>query len=284
MHFPTRELLVRSRLCPCPMSLPQARFPCDLVPCGAGPAQGDVPIPVPAAELGQLCVPARAGALGRAPDLEVLGKLCRCWTGKAVLHSELVRVLQALLGRVCSSSSAPSWDLPLHSLAVPGRGTAACCAGTRGGGGEGGHGHRWPPQHRLPSPHSYAVIAYGCAECPRLTCGREGCGTEFCYHCRQPWHPDGPCAPMPPAPSLANPAAQLAHPEDAAHGETLSRGGSKQGRDVAWPSSTVRCLCTFLPAGMLEPGPSGPTGCHCVETCASQAGGVEWGLAVPGSP
>ncbi|XP_075000777.1 E3 ubiquitin-protein ligase RNF19B-like isoform X2 [Calonectris borealis] len=76
-------------------------------------------------------------------------------------------------------------------------------------------GTRW-----CPAPDcSYAVIAYGCAECPRLTCGREGCGTEFCYHCRQPWHPNGPCAPAPPAPSLANPAAQLIHPEDSAHAE-----------------------------------------------------------------
>ncbi|XP_074438453.1 E3 ubiquitin-protein ligase RNF19B-like isoform X2 [Larus michahellis] len=76
-------------------------------------------------------------------------------------------------------------------------------------------GTRW-----CPAPDcSYAVIAYGCAECPRLTCGREGCGTEFCYHCRQPWHPNGPCAPAPPAPGLANPAAQLIHPEDSAHAE-----------------------------------------------------------------
>ncbi|KAM4680632.1 E3 ubiquitin-protein ligase RNF19B-like isoform 3-T4 [Amazona ochrocephala] len=65
---------------------------------------------------------------------------------------------------------------------------------------------------------SYAVIAYGCAECPRLTCGREGCGTEFCYHCRQPWHPDGPCVPVLPAPGLAN-AAQPVHPEDSTHAE-----------------------------------------------------------------
>ncbi|XP_069661432.1 E3 ubiquitin-protein ligase RNF19B-like isoform X1 [Haliaeetus albicilla] len=76
-------------------------------------------------------------------------------------------------------------------------------------------GTRW-----CPAPDcSYAVIAYGCAECPRLTCGREGCGTEFCYHCRQPWHPDGPCVPVPPAPSLASPAAQLVHLEDLAHAE-----------------------------------------------------------------
>uniref|UniRef100_A0A8C3K7G1 RBR-type E3 ubiquitin transferase n=1 Tax=Calidris pygmaea TaxID=425635 RepID=A0A8C3K7G1_9CHAR len=73
-------------------------------------------------------------------------------------------------------------------------------------------GTRW-----CPAPDcSYAVIAYGCAECPRLTCGREGCGTEFCYHCRQPWHPDGPCAP---APSLAHSPAQRVHPEDSAHAE-----------------------------------------------------------------
>uniref|UniRef100_A0A8C3XHW6 RBR-type E3 ubiquitin transferase n=1 Tax=Cyanoderma ruficeps TaxID=181631 RepID=A0A8C3XHW6_9PASS len=69
-------------------------------------------------------------------------------------------------------------------------------------------GTRW-----CPAPDcSYAVFAHGCAECPRLTCGREGCGTEFCYHCRQPWHPDGPCAP---APSLASPTA----PEESAHAE-----------------------------------------------------------------
>ncbi|KAM9195730.1 E3 ubiquitin-protein ligase RNF19B-like isoform 4-T6 [Mergus octosetaceus] len=76
-------------------------------------------------------------------------------------------------------------------------------------------GTRW-----CPAPDcSYAVIAYGCAECPRLTCGREGCGTEFCYHCRQPWHPDGPCAPAPLTSSLASPSAQLVYPEELANVE-----------------------------------------------------------------
>ncbi|GLD48657.1 E3 ubiquitin-protein ligase RNF19A [Lates japonicus] len=28
----------------------------------------------------------------------------------------------------------------------------------------------------------YAVIAFGCASCPKITCGREGCGTQLCYH------------------------------------------------------------------------------------------------------
>ncbi|XP_043917419.1 E3 ubiquitin-protein ligase RNF19A-like isoform X2 [Protopterus annectens] len=51
-----------------------------------------------------------------------------------------------------------------------------------------------PDTRWCPSPDcSYAVIAYGCAECPKLTCGRDGCGTEFCYHCRQIWHPDQTC-------------------------------------------------------------------------------------------
>ncbi|RLW12992.1 hypothetical protein DV515_00000440 [Chloebia gouldiae] len=42
-------------------------------------------------------------------------------------------------------------------------------------------------------PYEYAVIAFGCASCPKLTCGREGCGTEFCYHCKQIWHPNQTC-------------------------------------------------------------------------------------------
>ncbi|XP_029114485.1 E3 ubiquitin-protein ligase RNF19B [Scleropages formosus] len=51
-----------------------------------------------------------------------------------------------------------------------------------------------PDTRWCPAPDcSYAVIAYGCAECPRLRCGREGCDTEFCYHCRQLWHPDQTC-------------------------------------------------------------------------------------------
>ncbi|ETE73891.1 E3 ubiquitin-protein ligase RNF19A [Ophiophagus hannah] len=29
--------------------------------------------------------------------------------------------------------------------------------------------------------------------CPKLMCGREGCGTEFCYHCKQIWHPNQTC-------------------------------------------------------------------------------------------
>ncbi|XP_033873086.1 E3 ubiquitin-protein ligase RNF19A-like isoform X1 [Acipenser ruthenus] len=51
-----------------------------------------------------------------------------------------------------------------------------------------------PDTRWCPAPDcSYAVIANGCAECPKLSCGREGCGTEFCYHCRQLWHPDQTC-------------------------------------------------------------------------------------------
>ena len=39
----------------------------------------------------------------------------------------------------------------------------------------------------------YAVIAAGCAECPRLVCEREECGTAFCYHCAGVWHPVSTC-------------------------------------------------------------------------------------------
>uniref|UniRef100_A0A3B4B3Z8 RBR-type E3 ubiquitin transferase n=1 Tax=Periophthalmus magnuspinnatus TaxID=409849 RepID=A0A3B4B3Z8_9GOBI len=50
-----------------------------------------------------------------------------------------------------------------------------------------------PDTRWCPAPDCYAVIAYGCAECPKLSCGREGCETEFCYHCRQLWHPYQTC-------------------------------------------------------------------------------------------
>ncbi|XP_005995637.1 E3 ubiquitin-protein ligase RNF19B [Latimeria chalumnae] len=45
-----------------------------------------------------------------------------------------------------------------------------------------------------PAPDcGFAVIAYGCASCPKIMCGREGCKTEFCYHCKQIWHPNQTC-------------------------------------------------------------------------------------------
>ncbi|KAG7260064.1 hypothetical protein CRUP_007275 [Coryphaenoides rupestris] len=57
---------------------------------------------------------------------------------------------------------------------------------------------RWlvadPDCRWCPAPDcGYAVIAFGCASCPKLTCGRDGCGTEFCYHCKQLWHPNQTC-------------------------------------------------------------------------------------------
>ena len=39
----------------------------------------------------------------------------------------------------------------------------------------------------------YAVIAAGCASCPKLKCERPGCETSFCYHCKQQWHPNQTC-------------------------------------------------------------------------------------------
>jgi len=45
-----------------------------------------------------------------------------------------------------------------------------------------------------PAPDcGYAVIAHGCASCPKLKCEKPGCNTNFCYHCRQEWHPDQTC-------------------------------------------------------------------------------------------
>uniref|UniRef100_A0A3P9J760 RBR-type E3 ubiquitin transferase n=1 Tax=Oryzias latipes TaxID=8090 RepID=A0A3P9J760_ORYLA len=41
--------------------------------------------------------------------------------------------------------------------------------------------------------YELTIIAFGCASCPKITCGRKGCGTEFCYHCKQLWHPNQTC-------------------------------------------------------------------------------------------
>ncbi|XP_078664932.1 E3 ubiquitin-protein ligase RNF19A-like isoform X2 [Branchiostoma floridae x Branchiostoma belcheri] len=51
-----------------------------------------------------------------------------------------------------------------------------------------------PDSRWCPAPDcGYAVIATGCASCPKLQCLREGCGTYFCYHCKQEWHPNQTC-------------------------------------------------------------------------------------------
>ncbi|NWY43924.1 RN19B ligase, partial [Sylvia atricapilla] len=80
-------------------------------------------------------------------------------------------------------------------------------------------GTRWCPAPDCSPPQARFLVTLSCAG---LGVPREGCGTEFCYHCRQPWHPDGPCAP---APSLASPTAQ---PEESAHGEALPQGESSR--------------------------------------------------------
>lgn len=51
-----------------------------------------------------------------------------------------------------------------------------------------------PDSRWCPAPDcSYAVIATGCASCPRIRCQRPGCGVNFCYHCKAEWHPDQTC-------------------------------------------------------------------------------------------
>ncbi|XP_071113813.1 E3 ubiquitin-protein ligase RNF19B-like isoform X1 [Haliotis cracherodii] len=51
-----------------------------------------------------------------------------------------------------------------------------------------------PDARWCPAPDcGYAVIATGCAGCPKLKCERPGCNTFFCYHCKQHWHPNQTC-------------------------------------------------------------------------------------------
>ncbi|KAF2358549.1 IBR domain, partial [Trinorchestia longiramus] len=51
-----------------------------------------------------------------------------------------------------------------------------------------------PDTRWCPAPDcGYAVIATGCAGCPKLRCERPGCGSHFCYHCKAEWHPNQTC-------------------------------------------------------------------------------------------
>lgn len=51
-----------------------------------------------------------------------------------------------------------------------------------------------PDTRWCPAPDcSYAVIAAGCASCPKLKCERPGCDSFFCYHCKAEWHPNQTC-------------------------------------------------------------------------------------------
>lgn len=51
-----------------------------------------------------------------------------------------------------------------------------------------------PDARWCPAPNcGYAVIATGCASCPKLKCERPECETDFCYHCKQIWHPNQTC-------------------------------------------------------------------------------------------
>lgn len=51
-----------------------------------------------------------------------------------------------------------------------------------------------PDTRWCPAPDcSYAVIAAGCASCPKIKCERPGCDSYFCYHCKAGWHPNQTC-------------------------------------------------------------------------------------------
>ena len=51
-----------------------------------------------------------------------------------------------------------------------------------------------PDTRWCPAPNcTFAVVAAGCASCPRISCGREGCQASFCYHCKAEWHPNQTC-------------------------------------------------------------------------------------------
>jgi len=51
-----------------------------------------------------------------------------------------------------------------------------------------------PDTRWCPAPNcTFAVVATGCASCPKINCEREGCDFSFCYHCKAEWHPNQTC-------------------------------------------------------------------------------------------
>jgi len=51
-----------------------------------------------------------------------------------------------------------------------------------------------PDTRWCPAPNcTFAVVATGCASCPKINCEREGCNFSFCYHCKAEWHPNQTC-------------------------------------------------------------------------------------------
>jgi len=51
-----------------------------------------------------------------------------------------------------------------------------------------------PDTRWCPAPNcTYAVVASGCASCPKISCEKDGCNASFCYHCKADWHPNQTC-------------------------------------------------------------------------------------------
>ena len=49
-----------------------------------------------------------------------------------------------------------------------------------------------PDARYCPAPDcNFALVATEFASCPRIVCHE--CGQDFCYHCRQVWHPNQSC-------------------------------------------------------------------------------------------
>lgn len=92
-----------------------------------------------------------------------------------------------------------------------------------------------------PAPDcGYAVIATGCAGCPKLQCERPGCGTYFCYHCKQYWHPNQTCdaARAERLPGVVR-SASITYSQ-----ESSGAGGAQGGKDVI--KSCPRCSALIV--------------------------------------
>lgn len=82
--------------------------------------------------------------------------------------------------------------------------------------------------------YSFAVIAAGCASCPKIKCERPGCDAYFCYHCKAEWHPNQTC----------DAARAQRSPNVRSSSVSFSQDSQHRKSCIGWITSTLH-ICVF---------------------------------------